>query len=387
MEKKEFDLFELVRLLLVHRVFIVVFVGVVGIGAVIYSLVTPQIWSSSTSFYAVGETGSALPFDIPGLGGITSKFLDTGGGDQSMTFLTAMGSRGFSEAVIREFDLIRYFKISKPDSLAAMDEALKRLHRGMVSMSFNEENGLISLTVESKSKQLSRDIAKWYLEHLEKYNREQKLTKGKMNRQFLEERVRDTRAQIDSLIIAVKDFQTRNKAIDLESQTTALIESYSAVVAEKMKLDLEYELAKKNYSEGSPLLSELETKRAGMAKQIRDLEASNSSVKPQYMINIASLPDLGSQFAQLKMNLEIQSKVYEFLYPQYEAARLEELKDMPTLDVLDSPREAGLRVRPRRAIICIISAMVAFFVASFLVIIKGILERNKDRIKEIRESL
>ncbi|HPS38806.1 MAG TPA: Wzz/FepE/Etk N-terminal domain-containing protein [Candidatus Cloacimonadota bacterium] len=387
MEKKEFDLFELIRLLLVNRIFILVFVGLVGIGAVIFSLLTPQIWSSSASFYAVGESGSALPFDIPGLGGLTSKFLNTGGGDQSISFMTAMNSRGFSEDVIRKFRLISYFEITKPDSLAAMDAALKKLHKNMVKLNFDEESGLIQLRVESKSKKLSRDIAAFYLEHLERYNREQKITKGKMNREFLESRVNETRATIDSLMITLKDFQSQNKAVNLEEQSKALIESYSAVIAEKMKLDLEYELAKKNLSPDSPALAELETRRSGMAQQIKEMETSSSGLKPQYLVDISKLPDLGSQYAQIKMNLEIQSLVYQYLYPQYEAAKLDELKDMPTLDILDTPREAGLRVRPRRAIICIAAVMIAFVFASLIVIIKGILDNNKDRIKEIRESL
>ena len=387
MERKEFDLFELVRLLLVNKVFIIVFVSIVSIAAVIYSLLTPQIWSSSASFYAVGETGTALPFDLPGLGGLTSKFLDTGGGDQSVSFMTAMKSRGFSEDVIRKFNLINYFKITKPDSLARMDKALEKLHLKMVTIDFDQESGLLKLRVESKSKKLSREIADYYLTKLEHYNKVQKLTKGKMNREFLEGRVNSTRAQIDSLILAVRDFQTANKAIDLEAQTTALIESYSTLVAEKMKLDVEYELARKNYSEDSPIIADIQTKRGELQKQIRSVENnSGGGIKPTYMMNISSLPNLGSQFAQLKMNLEIQTKVFEFLYPQYEAARLEELRDMPTLDILDRPREAGLRVRPRRAIICLAAAFLAFILASGLVIIGSVLGKNKDRIQEIKDA-
>ncbi|HRY83033.1 MAG TPA: Wzz/FepE/Etk N-terminal domain-containing protein [Candidatus Cloacimonadota bacterium] len=387
MERKEFDLFELIRLLSANKTFIIVFVAVVSIAAVIYSLLTPQIWSSSASFYAVGETGTALPFDLPGLGGLTSKFLDTGGGDQSINFVTAMKSREFSEDVIRKFNLINYFKITKPDSLARMDKALKLMHQKMVAIEFDQESGLIKLRIESKSKKMSREIADHYLSKLEHYNKVQKLTKGKMNREFLEGRVNSTRAQIDSLILAVRDFQTRNKAIDLEAQTTALIESYSSLVAEKMKLDVEYELARKNYSADSPVLADIQTKRTELQKQIRSIENnSGGGIKPTYMVNISSLPDLGSKFAQLKMNLEIQTKVFEFLYPQYEAARLEELRDMPTLDILDRPREAGLRVRPRRAIICLAAAFLSFIVASALVLIGSVFSNNKDRIKEIRDA-
>jgi len=46
------------------------------------------------------------------------------------------------------------------------------------------------------------------------------------------------------------------------------------------------------------------------------------------------------QLALLTLNIEIKKKVIEYIYPQYELAKLEELKDMPTFEVIDSPREA-----------------------------------------------
>lgn len=387
MEKKEFDLFELIGILLKHRIFIIAFVGIVGVAAVIYSLVTPQIWRSSASFYAVGESTSSLPFNLPGLSGLTSSFFSSAGGEDSKNFVTVMQSRGFSEDVIRKFRLIEYFKLTQPDSLARMDKALEALQEKMFRAGIDDETGLVKISVESKSKTLSRDMVKYYLEKLETYNRDQKLTKGKMNREFLEGRVGETRANIDSLIIAMRDFQSRNKAVDLEAQSTALIDSYSKIIAEKMGLDVEYQLARQSMSPDSPVLQEIETKRNELNRQIRELESSGSSIKPRYLIDISKLPDLGSQYAQLKLNLEIQTKVFEFLYPQYEAARLEELRDMPTLELLDSPREAGVRVRPRRALICIFAAIMAFIFACVIVVIKHVIDSNKDRIREIRSSL
>ena len=379
MEKREFDLFELVRILLRNRGFILVFVGIVALAAVIYSLVTPQIWSSQASFYAVGESSSSLPINIPGLSGLTSSFFGGTGGVDSQNFLTVMNSRTFGEDVIRKFDLIKYFKLTQPDSLARMDKALEKLRENMVSLGLDDNTGLIRVTVESKSKSLSRGIAQYYVEKLELYNREQKLTKGKMNREFLETRVTETKAELDSLILAVRDFQARNRAVALEAQSAALIEGYSRIIAEKMSLDIEYELARQNYASGSPLLSEMETRRAELSRQIREMESSSDNLKPRYLIDIASLPNLSSQYAQLKLNLEIKSKVFEYLYPQFEAARLDELKDMPTLEILDSPREAGIRVRPRRAIICVVATLIAFILAALLVLVKAVLVSNWDR--------
>ncbi len=387
MEKREFDIFEFVRILLQNRWFIIIFVGVVSIAAVVYSLLTPQIWESRATFYVVGDQASALPFDIAGLSGLSSELMGFESSQNAINAVSAMQSRTFSEDVIRRFNLIDYYKISDPDTLKAMDIALKQLRENTVGVFHNVETGLVKVSVETKDKKLSRDIAEYYLERLDVYNREQKLTRGRMNREFLEERVLETRSEIDSLILAVRDFQNKYNAIDLEVQTRALIDSYAEVVAARMQADIELELARENYSEDSPVVRELRNRRDALSKQIREMESGGNALQPRYMVNISKLPDLGSRFAQLQLNLEIQSKVFEYLYPQYEAARLEEMKDMPTLDILDTPREAGMRLRPKRAVICIIAFILAFIVAVIIVLIKNMLQNNKDRLQEIKKSL
>lgn len=387
MEKREFDVFELIRIILQNRVFIIIFVAIGSVAAVIYALLTPKIWESRASFYIVGDTAASMPINIPGLSSIASGLLDSDNLQSSVNAVSAMRSRRFSEDVIRHFKLIRYFNISDPDTLVQMDLALMRLKDKMVGISLSDDTGLIGLSVESKDKKLSKDIVNYYIERLDVYNREQKLTKGKRNREFLEQRVLETRAALDSLIVADKAFRQKNNAVDIEAQTSALISSYSDVISSKMGVDIELELARKNYSEDSPIVVELKTKSAALAKQIREMESSSGDIKPRYLIDIAALPDLGSRYAQLKMNLEIQSKVFEYLYPQYEAARLEELRDMPSVDVLDTARESGLRLRPKRAMICIVSAVLAFIAAVVIVLIKTVILRNKDRLLELRKSL
>jgi len=386
MEKREFDFFELIRILLKNRKFIIIFVAVVSVAAIVYSLLTPQIWSSGASFYVVGDQSTGLPFDIKGLGGLTSSLLSADNSQSAINSVSAMKSREFSEGVIRRFDLIKYYKITENDSLKAMDLALKKLRKKTMSIGYNTSTSLVTVSAETKDRRLSKDIVDYYLAQLDVYNREQKVTKGRMNREFLEHRVQDTRAEVDSLLLAVKDFQTKHNAIDIETQTASLIGSYAEVISAKMQADIELDLARKNYAADSPIVADLKARSEALGRQIRELEAGSTAVKPRYLIDIASLPNLGNQYAQLKLNLAIKEKVFEFLYPQYEAARLEELRDMPTLEILDSPRESGMRVRPKRALLCVIAFGLAFVVAVLLTLVKNAFEQNKDRLLEKREE-
>jgi len=381
MEHNRIDIFELLRIMYASRKLIIAIVAVVAVAAVAYSLLTPQIFSSNASFYAVGENINQLPFDIPGLSGITSSLLGNDGSPKEANFIEVMESRTFAEDVIRKFNLVDYFELTNSDSLRNMDDALKKLSENIMKFGYQDATGLLHVKASTKSKQLSFDIVNYYLLKLDEYNRNQKVTQSKLNRQFLEQRVKETKATLDSLIIVNQKFQEGTKAIQLESQAKAIIDSYGAVIAEKMKLEIELELAKANYGAGSPLLNNLEIRKAGLEKQIKGLELSGNS--PEYLINIGKIPEVSSQYAKIQMSMEVYKALYSYLYPQYEAARLSELRDMPSIELLDNPRLAGRRESPKRAIICILATLAAFIFAVAVVMLKEVVVRNRLRLRQI----
>lgn len=387
METKQTDLFDVLAIFARRRKLIILVTVTVAVLAVIYSIITPQIWNSTATFYAVEDNASSLPINLGSLSGVASSFLSTDNFTQGLNTITILTSRTFSEDVIRKFNLFEYFKITETDTLRAMDLALVKLTRKVLSVKLDDETGLISIGINTKGKKLSQELAAYYIERLEVYNQDYKLTKGKRNRQFLEKRVAEVRNEIDSLSIAIKDFQKKHKTIDLQTQLISVVEMYSDVVAQQIKNEIETEIARSLYSSDSPLVSELEKRSAVIRDKISEFEQSSSGIKPKYVINIDSIPDLSLRYGQLMINLEIQKKVFEYIYPQYEAARIEELKEMPTLEIVDYPREAGMRVKPKRAILCIISTIVGFFVSLVLALITETMEKNSDKIKNLRQII
>ncbi|MCK9556526.1 MAG: Wzz/FepE/Etk N-terminal domain-containing protein [Candidatus Cloacimonetes bacterium] len=385
MEHKSFDIFELLRIMAENRKMIIAIVLIVAIAAVIYSLLTPQIFSSRASFFSVGDQSSSLPINIPGLSGVAASLLGSEGSPNAENLTTVMRSRTFAEDLIREFKLIDYFKLTHPDSLRNLDDAIEKLRGKMFSTGYDDASGLISIKISSKDKQLSLDMVNYLLQKLDKYNREQKVTQGKLNRQFLEGRVKEIEASLDSLIERSREMGESTKVVHLEAQGEAIIKSYTELIAEGMKADLDLEMAKANYGENSPVMQAAILRRNSIQKQIRDLEENKNT--PEYLLDMGKLPQITADHLRLEMNMQINRTLYEYIYPQYEAARLVELKDMPTIDILDAPRLAGRRDYPKRAIICIISTLVAFVFAVAVALLIELFKRNKHRVSAITNSL
>ncbi|MBP7309975.1 MAG: DUF1031 family protein [Candidatus Cloacimonetes bacterium] len=381
-------LLDLALILARHKKLIIIITMLIALAAIVYSLLAPKYWKSTASLMPVVESNA--------LGSISTNLLDLVGGGMMSTpkselavdFISVMKSRGFSEDVIRHFELIKYFEITAEDSLEAMELATEKLLGSLINVSFDQENNLVFITAETKSRQMSREIVQYYLDSLESYNLGSRMSKGRLRRQFLEKQVNTNMAEADSLARALRDFEKTNKAIALDQQTEALVNLYSESAAKMMEAEIEYELAKTQYAATSPNVVLLADKLKLLRQKVKDLESNGSGLNPSYIIGIDKVPDLSLQYAQLMINVEIKKKVIEYLYPQFELAKLDELKDLPTFEVLDQPGMAGFRSKPKRAIIVVLSTVAAFILACVIALIcESLFIVNKDQTGKIIQTL
>lgn len=384
---QDMGIFDLLYVLAKRRSFVIAFTLLAAMGAIVYALVVDKYWVSKAVIVPIADNNALSGLDTGMLGMVTSGLLGGTQSDPAVEFVSIMQSRTFREKVIDKFNLIPYFKLEKKPRDVARELAVYELAHGVTRINTDPESKLITIRVETRDKLMSRNIARFYIDELQSYLKTNRGSKSRLQRQFLEGQVNSTKAEIDSLAVAVKDFQTRNRTIGLDEQTTALVELYSQNISEYYKSDIEYEVAKAQYGADSPILEELARRRNILAGKIRELENSNSALVPKYMPQIDRIPGLALQFAQLKLNLEIKQKVYEYLYPQYELAKLEELRDMPSFDIMDSPSLAGMRSKPRRAILVAVATFAAFLLACLLaVVLENLKVIHKDKVDRIRSA-
>ena len=158
---EKYRIVDIIRALIKGKWFIIIFTSIIAVTAITYSLLTPKYWKSSTSFSLNSSSGGLnieLPGNIGSLIGNTGLGDLLGGGSADQTdFLNIIHSRHFTEHLIRKYDLTTYFKTNEADSLKAMDKTLKAFNK-LVRAKYNEKSKLLSISVESKSKELSLDM-------------------------------------------------------------------------------------------------------------------------------------------------------------------------------------------------------------------------------------
>ncbi len=393
MENKQIDILDILLILAKHKKFIFFTTLIVSIVAVIFSLVTPEYWVSTTTILPSQEQKST--FSLGGsssLLGLGSSFL---GGSLNVTgldFITIMNSRTFSEDVIEKYDIVEYFKIEDPDSLVAKELALKGFRDEIRSIGMDEETGLIEIIIETKDKFLSMEIANYHWQKLEKYNVETRMSKGRQKRIFLEKRINEVRDAIGIMSKDYLQFQQDNNIIEIENQTTMLITLYADLIAQKTTKEIELEYLKQTKDGNNPILDKLRKEIEIVNNKIAELEISNTEDN-KYILSLDDMPELAIEYMNIKMNLEIQKQLFSFLYPQFEQAKIEEVKDLPTIEVIDRAIPSGLRSKPKRAMTCMLAFIGAFALSVFysigIELLKDYMKHAKRhrKISQIKDNL
>ena len=384
MENKQIDILDVLLVLAKKKWFIIIVTFIVSIGAITYSLVTPEIWTSTATILPIDNEVSSFSFSST-LSGLQSSLLGKSFTSSGTSLVTVMNSRTFSEDVINRFDLIEYFNITVQDSLVRMHEALGKFDSEMRTIVLDEESGLIMITINSKDKYLSAEIANYIVNEIENYNLTTSKSKGKEKREFIEKRLAFIKHEIDDLSKELLEFQKENKVLLLDEQVKVLIEIFAKLESEKRTIEMERDFLIKNYSDDSPQVIVADQKLNIINEKINSLKQTSQNT--DYLFELDEVADLSINYAYLTTQLEIKQKVYEFLYPQYESAKIEEIKDLSTVEVLDKAKPAGMRTKPKRAIICIISFFLAIILSSIFVLFFHLLKKKNSKIKLLKNEL
>jgi len=376
MENKQIDMLNMLLIIVKYKRMIFWITSVISIIAVIYVLIAPQYWTSSATILPVEseKIGFTLGSTLLGAG---ASFLGSGIEESANNYITIMKSRMFSKKIMNKFDLQTYYEVENEDSLKVFDDIYRMMQKD-VEIEFDAKFGTIDISITTKDKYLSADITDYYWQQLEQYNQNDRLTKGKQQRLFLEARVSEMTETIDHNMKLITQFKEENKAIELDVQTMNTISMYAELVTQKFTTEMELEQSSKYLPDNSPIINRLKNRISIIKNKISKIEKTEVNDRSEYIIGLDNIPSLSNEYAHLKMNLLINRQVYEFLYPQLENAKIEELKDLPTIEVIDKARPSGYRTKPKRARTCILM----FFIGLTTSILFAFLAERINSIKK-----
>ena len=236
-------------------------------------------------------------------------------------FLVVLQSRRVGGQMASRFDLKRLYKTK------FMEDAIKELH-GHSSFKLTE-GGTIQITVEDQSRQRAAAMANAYVELLDRFNREVRMTKGRRIRLFVEGRLAETKQELAVSEQRLARYQVQNKTVALSSQASSAIDQAARLYARRMALQVRLGVVR-GYSMGSEEEIQIRQEMAQLDQQMREL------------------PETGLELARLVRDVRALEQVFAILTSQYEDARITEARDLVTVEVLDAATPPEKKSRPKR---------------------------------------
>jgi capsule polysaccharide export protein KpsE/RkpR len=311
--------------------------------------------SPATSGLALAA--AAMSGNAGGVGGIASDFL--GFRTTSDVFVGILTSRTALDKLIQQFDLQKLYR-------ARLMEDARKVLAQHTAVSVDRKSQIITVTVTDRNAQRAAAISQAYVEELNHLVAELSTSSARRERIFLEERLRSVNKDLESAEKDFSQFASKNTAIDVKAQGVAMVEAAAGLQGELIAAQSESEALKQIYSDNNVRVRSVKARIEELQRQLEKLggkgESSTTvSAQPSESMypSIRKLPLLGVEYADLYRQTRIQETVLEALTKEYEMAKVQEVKEIPAVKVLDAAIVSDKRSFPPRRVIVFLGTFLA----------------------------
>lgn len=213
---------------------------------------------------------------------------------------------------------------------------------------------------EQEEKMLSAKISNTFIEALDKINRQKLSSKSKRARLYIESQLAETKIKLDSVETALMEFQKKNKTISLPDQLKIAVEGAAKIKSEILKTEMELELVKYNVQDDNKTVKSLNQKLIQLREQLEKMDVGDQD----YLLAFKNVPEIGKELAVLYREVKIQNEVYMLLQQQYYKEKIQENRDLPTIEVLDEAVPPNRKSSPKTIPSTILGSIFIFLLFS-----------------------
>jgi uncharacterized protein involved in exopolysaccharide biosynthesis len=283
------------------------------------------------------------------------------------------------ESTVRAFDLTRRYRaknIEKAAKILKKRCAFNLDEKGIIRISVTEKTSLFhSAEATRQTKALARDMVAFMVNRLDSVNRTLANEKARGIRIFYEKRYSENLALLQSSEDGLRRLQEKHGTVALPQQTLAAISSAARLKADMMAKEMEIGIFNQNFGPNNANTQKSQVELDYLRQQYNRLYREDPLDPNKLLPGFQSIPAFGLDYARSIRNIKVQEILVELLLNQLEQARLQELKDTPTIQVLDPPNLPIKKTRPLRALIM---ALAFIFSAGFSMFVAVLAEKTRS---------
>jgi capsule polysaccharide export protein KpsE/RkpR len=309
--------------------------------------------NSLGSMGGLGEGLANAAGDLLGLKNSTSLFTDM------------LGSRTVRDRIINQFDLRkeyrdRYYQDARKDLAKHTDIEVDR------------KSDTLAITVTDHDAQRAQQMAQAYVEELNRLLSEVSTSSARRERIFIEQRLQTVKQDLDRISKEFSEYESSNTVLDMPYQAKAMVEAAARLQGELIAAQSQLDSLEQIYTPNNVRVRSLKARVDELKGQLKKMSGSASVVNggPDQESNatdlyppIKQLPLVGVRWLDLYRESKVQETVYELLTQQYELAKIQEAKEIPTVRVMDAANVPEKISFPPRLLLVCVGTLLGFLLA------------------------
>jgi tyrosine-protein kinase Etk/Wzc len=326
------------------------------------TILPPQA-PQSTASALMGQLGSLAGLGAGGAGGLLKNPADI--------YVAMLQSRTIADHIINQFHLESLWKQKK------MEDTRKTLksHAEFEAA----KDGLIVITVKDPNPKLASDMANAFVGELYRMNSTLAITEAGQRRLFFDQQLDEEKNALATAENDLRATQEKTGLIELTGQSQMAIRTIAETGAELRSREVELEAMRSYATDQNPDLSRLQSQIDTLRKQLSTLENNQKGMLPgDTQVPAGRVPGEGLEYIRKLREVKYHQTLYDLLSRQFEAARIDEAKSAPIIQVIDRALPPDKKSGPPRMLITLGLGVVGFCFACFWAFWKRALARIRE---------
>jgi uncharacterized protein involved in exopolysaccharide biosynthesis len=306
--------------------------------------------------------------------------------DPNDLYMGVLQSNTVADGLIKRLGLMSAYHTQK------LSDARRILGANTKLMS--EKGGMISITVKDGDPRRAAQIANAYVDELHDINSRLIIGEAGVRRNFFSQQLALEKDRLTDAEIALQQTEEKTGAISPTGQTGVVISQVAGLQGQIISREVQLDALRASSTDQNPDVIRLNTEIAGLRQQLSSLESLQKGRKPgDISLTSRSLPEDQIAFLRKQRDVQYHTLIFDLIARQFEAARMDEAKASPLIQILDPAEPPDRKSGPFRALWTLVGGMLGFFYGCIRVISSYIYARvladplSAHKLAQIRRAL
>jgi uncharacterized protein involved in exopolysaccharide biosynthesis len=306
--------------------------------------------------------------------------------DPNDLYLAVLQSNTVADGLIKRLNLMDAYKVKKLSDARRMLAAASKF--------VSERGGMISITVRDGDPHLAAKIANAYVDELHDINSRLIIGEAGVRRNFFSQQLALEKDRLTDAEIALQQTEEKTGAVSPMGQTGVVISQVAALQSQIISREVQLDALRTSSTDQNPDVIRLNTEIAGLRQQMSGLEALQKGRKPgDISLTSRSLPEDQVAYLRKQRDVQYHTFIFDLIARQFEAARMDEAKASPLIQVLDPAEAPERKSGPFRALWTLTGLILGFIFGCVRVVSSYVHSRvvadpdNAAKLAQFRRAL